>query len=89
MQKLFASKSTKVGTIGVLAATAADLAQQALNGETIPPELIAMLANADLKYWVLAAVVLILAKISPDKEDTHKGKVTQHLHEEEKIGGTD
>jgi len=89
MQKFFKSRSTKVGTIGILAATLTEVAQETLKGGAIPPELIAMLANADLKYWVLAAVVLILAKISPDKEDISKGKETPHLHEEEKIGGTD
>jgi hypothetical protein len=84
MQKLFKSRSTKVGTLGVLAATVTEIAQEALKGEGIPPEVITKLAEADLKYWVLAGVVLILAKISPDKEDAPP----KTPYEEEKIGGS-
>jgi hypothetical protein len=83
MQKLFKSRSTKVGTVGVVAASLTELAQEALKGEGIPPEVLTALANADLKYWVLAGVVLVLAKISPDKEDTKPNS-----YDEERIGGS-
>jgi hypothetical protein len=84
MQKLFKSRSTKVGTVGVVAASLTELAQEALKGEGIPPEFITALANADLKYWVLAGVVLVLAKISPDKEDISP----KDSYEQERIGGS-
>lgn len=69
MKKVFKSRSTKVGVIGVSAASVTEIVQKMLTEEGIPPEVIALFAEADLKYWVLAAVVLVLAKISPDRDD--------------------
>jgi hypothetical protein len=84
MQKLFKSRSTKVGTVGVIAAALAEAAQQGLKEGGIPPEILQMLAEADVKYWVLAGAVLVLAKISPDKEDIRPSDPQY----EERIGGS-